>query len=140
MKIINGSNSLNLPNYFPYKNHKSLIKVVDLLGRKSKQIKNHLLYIYDNGTVEKNIFKLKNNEKNTNIYNNSLISLSHTTIVRIINYDDNEREYIIYVPQSYSIDISNPNFISLSWGLVMLMILRITRSILDQLQIHLDLF
>ena len=31
MKIINGSNSLNLPNYFPHKNHKSLIKVVDLL-------------------------------------------------------------------------------------------------------------
>lgn len=56
MKIINGSNSLNLPNYFPHKNHKSLIKVVDLLGRKSKQIKNHLFfYIYDNGTVEKKI-------------------------------------------------------------------------------------
>ena len=57
MKIINDSNSLSLSNYFPHKDQKKLIKVVDLLGRKSKQIKNQLFfYIYNNGIVEKNIF------------------------------------------------------------------------------------
>jgi len=37
-------------------NNKSLIKVVDLLGRESKDLKNQtLFYIYDNGKVEKKI-------------------------------------------------------------------------------------
>jgi len=49
---------LNTPtgidNIFP--NNKKLIKIVDLLGRKSKDLKNQpLFYIYDDGTVEKKI-------------------------------------------------------------------------------------
>ena len=36
--------------------NKRLIKIVDLLGRESEEIKNqHLFYIYDDGTVEKKI-------------------------------------------------------------------------------------
>ena len=36
--------------------NKQLIKIVDLLGRESKDLKNqHLFYIYDDGTVEKKI-------------------------------------------------------------------------------------
>ena len=36
--------------------NKRLVKVVDILGRESKILKNQpLLYIYDDGTVEKNI-------------------------------------------------------------------------------------
>ena len=36
--------------------HKRLVKIVDLLGRESKEIKNQLLYyIYDDGTIEKKI-------------------------------------------------------------------------------------
>ena len=49
---------LNTPtgifNIFP--NNKQLIKIVDLLGRESKGLKNQpLFYIYDDGTVEKRI-------------------------------------------------------------------------------------
>ena len=37
-------------------NDKRLIKIVDLLGRESKGLKNQLLfYIYDDGTIEKRI-------------------------------------------------------------------------------------
>ena len=39
-----------------FPNNKQLIKIVDLLGRESKDVKNqHLFYIYDDGTVEKKI-------------------------------------------------------------------------------------
>jgi len=38
------------------KNSKRLIKIVDVLGRKSKGLRNQpLFYIYDDGTVEKKI-------------------------------------------------------------------------------------
>ena len=38
-------------------NDKKLIKIVDLLGRESKELKNQpVFYIYDDGTVEKKIF------------------------------------------------------------------------------------
>ena len=46
---------VGIDNIFP--NNKQLIKIVDLLGRESKDLKNKpLFYIYDNGTVEKKIF------------------------------------------------------------------------------------
>jgi|TARA_B110000902_G_C13853185_1_gene416032 hypothetical protein len=36
--------------------NKGLIKIVDILGRESKEIKNQpLFYIYDDGSVEKKI-------------------------------------------------------------------------------------
>ena len=39
-----------------FRNNKQLIKIVDLLGRESKDLKNQpLFYIYDDGTVEKKI-------------------------------------------------------------------------------------
>ena len=45
---------LGIDNIFP--NNKQLIKIVDLLGRESKDLKNQpLFYIYDDGTVEKKI-------------------------------------------------------------------------------------
>ena len=34
---------------------KELLKVTDLLGRETKQINKPLLYIYDDGTIEKRI-------------------------------------------------------------------------------------
>jgi len=34
---------------------KELLKVTDLLGRETKGTKNELLYLYDDGTVEKRI-------------------------------------------------------------------------------------
>ena len=44
------------------------------------------------------------------------ISLSQQQSLEIINYDNNEREYIIYVPQSYSIDISTPLLLAFHGG------------------------
>ena len=45
---------VGIDNIFP--NNKQLIKIVDLLGRESKDLKNKpLFYIYDNGTMEKKI-------------------------------------------------------------------------------------
>lgn len=44
------------------------------------------------------------------------ISLSQQQSLEIINYDDNEREYIIYVPQSYSIDIPTPLLLAFHGG------------------------
>ena len=51
---INENNGLNDNKVFP--NNKQLIKIVDLLGRESKDLKSQpLFYIYDDGTVEKKI-------------------------------------------------------------------------------------
>jgi hypothetical protein len=51
---INENNVQNDNKVFP--NNKQLIKIVDLLGRESKDLKSHpLFYIYDDGTVEKKI-------------------------------------------------------------------------------------
>jgi hypothetical protein len=39
-------------------NEKELIKITDLLGRPTKEIKNQLLfYIYSDGTIEKKLIK-----------------------------------------------------------------------------------
>jgi len=38
-----------------HKIKKNLLKIIDLLGRESKQTNKPLLYIYDNGSVEKQI-------------------------------------------------------------------------------------
>jgi polyhydroxybutyrate depolymerase len=49
---INENNGLNDNKVFP--NNKQLIKIVDLLGRESKDLKSQpLFYIFDDGTVEK---------------------------------------------------------------------------------------
>ena len=49
--IVNSINSINEQS-----NNRELIKVIDLLGRESKVLKNQTLYyIYDDGTVEKKI-------------------------------------------------------------------------------------
>ena len=50
--------SLSSENAFISLEHKQqLIKIVDVLGRETKQTTNKLLfYIYDNGRVEKKIF------------------------------------------------------------------------------------
>ena len=49
--IVNSINSINEQS-----NNGELIKVIDLLGRESKVLKNQTLYyIYDDGTVEKKI-------------------------------------------------------------------------------------
>ena len=51
---INENNVQNDNKVFP--NNKQLIKIVDLLVRESKDLKNQpLFYIYDDGTVEKKI-------------------------------------------------------------------------------------
>ncbi len=51
---INENNIQNDNKVFP--NNKQLIKIVDLLGRESKDLKSQpLFYIYDDGTVEKKI-------------------------------------------------------------------------------------
>ena len=48
----NGKNDNKL-----FSNNNQLIKIVDLLGRESKDLKRQpLFYIYDDGTVEKKIF------------------------------------------------------------------------------------
>jgi hypothetical protein len=51
---IDENNGQNYNKVFP--NNKQLIKIVDLLGRESKDLKSQpLFYIYDDGTVEKKI-------------------------------------------------------------------------------------
>jgi len=51
---VNENNGHNDNKVFPY--NKQLIKIVDLLGRESKDLKSQpLFYIYDDGTVEKKI-------------------------------------------------------------------------------------
>ena len=56
MKIINGSNSPVSISYYPSQSTKSLNKIVDMLGRETKEIKNlPLFYIYDDGTTERKI-------------------------------------------------------------------------------------
>ena len=56
MKIINGSNSPNSTQYNQFANPKSLIKIIDLFGRETKEIVNQtLFYIYDDGSVKKKI-------------------------------------------------------------------------------------
>ena len=51
---INENNVQNDNKVLP--NNKQLIKIVDLLGRESKDLKSQpLFYIYDDGTVEKKI-------------------------------------------------------------------------------------
>ena len=55
MKIINGSNSPN-STYNQVEDKKSLIKIIDLFGRETKEVVNQtLFYIYDDGSVKKKI-------------------------------------------------------------------------------------
>ena len=50
----NGSLTSTNPDIIKDNQNKKLEKIVDILGRETKPIKNTLLfYIYDNGTVEK---------------------------------------------------------------------------------------
>ena len=56
MKIINGSNTQTSTNDNLSKIQSPLIKIIDLLGRETRQIKNQpLFYIYRDGTVKKKI-------------------------------------------------------------------------------------
>ena len=56
MKIINGSNSPNSVKDNLYEIQNPLIKIIDLLGRETREINNQsLFYIYDDGNVEKRI-------------------------------------------------------------------------------------
>ena len=56
MKIINGSNSPTSLKDNLCEIRNPLIKIVDLLGRETKETGNQpLFYIYDDGTVEKKI-------------------------------------------------------------------------------------
>ena len=56
MKIINGSNSPTLVKDNLYEIQRSLIKIIDLLGREIRKIKNQpLFYIYNDGSVKKRI-------------------------------------------------------------------------------------
>ena len=56
MKIINGSNNTTSVIDHLSEIQNPLIKIIDLLGRDTREIKNQLLfYIYDDGTVEKKI-------------------------------------------------------------------------------------
>ena len=48
--IVNNANSINEQN-----NTRKIIKIIDLLGKESKQTNQPLFYIYDDGTVEKKI-------------------------------------------------------------------------------------
>ena len=51
-KSIPITNETGINNFILH--NKRLVKIVDVLGRESKEIKNQILYyIYDNGTVEK---------------------------------------------------------------------------------------
>jgi hypothetical protein len=51
---INENNGQNYNKVFP--NNKQLIKIVDLFGRESKDLKSQpLFYIFNDGTVEKKI-------------------------------------------------------------------------------------
>jgi hypothetical protein len=54
--ITTSINENNGQNNKVFPNNKQLIKIVDLLGRESKELKSQpLFYIYDDGTVEKKI-------------------------------------------------------------------------------------
>ena len=56
MKIINGSNTPTSTNNNLSKIQNPLIKIIDLLGRETRQMKNQpLFYIYRDGTVKKTI-------------------------------------------------------------------------------------
>ena len=56
MKIINGSNSPTTVKDDLSEIQNPLIKIIDLLGRETREMKNQpLFYIYDNGKVEKKI-------------------------------------------------------------------------------------
>ena len=56
MSKLSFSNLSDLNEYEIFIDNKTLIKIVDFLGRESKIIKNKpLFYIYDDGTVEKKI-------------------------------------------------------------------------------------
>ena len=56
MKIINGSNTPTSTNNNLSKIQNPLIKIIDLLGRETRQMNNQpLFYIYSNGTVNKKI-------------------------------------------------------------------------------------
>ena len=56
MKIINGSNSPTSVKENLTKVQNPLVKIIDLLGRETREMKNQpLFYIYDDGTVEKKI-------------------------------------------------------------------------------------
>ena len=56
MKIINGSNSPTTVKDNLSEIQNPLIKIIDLLGRETREMKNQpLFYIYDNGKVEKKI-------------------------------------------------------------------------------------
>ena len=56
MKIINGSNNPTSVRDHLFEIQNPLIKIIDLLGRDTREIKNQpLFYIYDDGTVKKKI-------------------------------------------------------------------------------------
>ena len=56
MKIINGSNTPTSTNNNLSKIQNPLIKIIDLLGRETRQMKNQpVFYIYLDGTVKKTI-------------------------------------------------------------------------------------
>ena len=56
MKIINGSNTQTSTNNNLSKIQSPLIKIIDLFGRETRQVKNQLLfYIYDDGSVEQRV-------------------------------------------------------------------------------------
>ena len=46
---------VNTNNFTTFKNYKKLLKIIDILGRKTKETNQPLFYIYDDGTVEKKI-------------------------------------------------------------------------------------